>query len=577
MGAKPKKAKLKSETQKPGGDILVVGKNDTCSLAGQSVDVLVVGCGANGSGLARDLAKRGLDVLVVDKGDLGCGATGASSAMIHGGPRYMLYDVATTEHSCRDSGYIQKMAPHLLERVPFLIPVSKGDPYGPAALLLHDAYFRAYDRYAKLKNGLTHAVMDAQELRHVEPGICGDFYGAVTLDEWAIDPGRLCLLNALDAQAHGAKVSLYTKVTSLLRDASGVVVGARLLSAQGAVQVGAKCVVNCAGPWAEDLAQLAGQKARKDARLRPGKGVHLVYGQRISNFAVVAQAIDGRQIFAMPYQNETWVGTTDDDYYGDLDHLHATQDEVGYLLQAITQVLPALGKQRLIGTRVGVRNTLHAYGVPEDAASRGYRIADHSAAGAAGFFSVLGGKLASYRIQAEETADAVCRYLRVAGAACQTHAHTLPGGEKTPEVAEVAAEYGITAYQAQRLIRRHGSWAHRVLELAQESPTGLHQVDNDEPVLEAEVRYCIRNEYVVHCSDLMRRCRVAMGPRMGSSSAARVAQIFAEERGLDKAAAIEECQKLLTERWQSFAPVAQDTGWAQAEAMMHAWGQHSAA
>src|SRR5512140_2799770 len=112
-----------------------------------SVDVLIVGGGANGTGLARDLQKRGASVLLCEKGDLARGATGNSSGMIHGGPRYLLNDVETTKHSCEDSGYIQKIAPHIIFRVPFLVPVEAHGPYGKLSPLFHDVYFTVYDRY----------------------------------------------------------------------------------------------------------------------------------------------------------------------------------------------------------------------------------------------------------------------------------------------------------------------------------------------------------------------------------------------------------------------------------------------
>ncbi|MBI3178500.1 MAG: FAD-dependent oxidoreductase, partial [Deltaproteobacteria bacterium] len=241
-------------------------------------DVLIIGGGANGTGLARDLAKRGVRVLLCEKGDLSRGATGASSAMIHGGPRYLLHDVETTKHACEDSGYIQKIVPHLLRRIPFLVPVPADSSLGRIAPLLFDVYFDVYDRYAVLKNGIPHARLTQSEMKAIEPALSGDFQGAVTIDEWGIDPGRLCLLNVLDAVAHGAELRTYTEVVGLLRGEGGAVTGVRLRRA-GEMQVSevtARVVVNCGGPWAERLAAHAGG----NVRLRPGKGVHLIYEKR---------------------------------------------------------------------------------------------------------------------------------------------------------------------------------------------------------------------------------------------------------------------------------------------------------
>jgi glycerol-3-phosphate dehydrogenase len=527
--------------------------------------VLVVGGGANGTGLARDLAKRGLSVLMCEKGDFARGATGNSSGMIHGGPRYLLTDVETTKHSCEDSGYIQKIAPHIIFRVPFLMPVEAHGLYGRLSTLLHDVYFTAYDRYTPLKNGIPHARLTVAEMLRIEPGLSGNFLGGVTLDEWGIDPGRLCVLNALDAEAHGARIRTYTEVIGLLRDERGRVVGGRLRRAGEAEvqEVRARAVVNCGGPWAEKIAGYGGG----GVRLRPGKGVHLIYEKRLTNFAIITQAVDGRQVFVMPYQNETWIGTTDDDYYGDLDDLWATEDEIRYLREAIERIVPAIAQQRVIGTRVGVRNTIYAWGEVEDALSRRYEVLDHARLGAVGLFSLLGGKLASYRVQAQEAADAVSDYLGVAGV-CETHLHKLPGGDELPDAHELARAYGVSELAARRLVARHGSLAPRVLELGRESPRGFAPVCLCEPTLECEIRYCLRQEHVTKLGDLMTRCRLALGPCQGLHCGLRAAQIFADERGLDATAEREALMDLLSRRWRSARPVLTGQQLAEAELVM---------
>ena len=528
-------------------------------------DVLIIGGGANGTGLARDLAKRGVRVILCEKGDFARGATGSSSGMIHGGLRYLLNDVETTKHSCEDSGYIQKIVPHLLFRIPFLIPITDDAQYGRLATVLHDVYLTVYDRYAGLKNGLPHARLTVDEMLAIEPGLRGSFRGGVTTDEWGIDCGRLCLLNAADAAAHGAEIRTYTEVVGIVRDDDGAVVGARLREADQVevTEVRARVVVNCGGPWAERIAGQAGG----GVRLRPGKGVHLIYEKRLTNFAVIAQAVDGRQVFMMPYQNETWIGTTDDDYYGDLDDLWATQDEIRYLQEAIERLLPGIEHQRLIGTRVGVRNTLFGWGAHEDDLSRGYQIVSHEPLGAPGLVSLVGGKLASFRIQAEEAADAVAARLGV-HARCETHLHALPGGDSMPDEAELARVYGIDRLAARRIIYRHGSLAARVLDVGRESATGFHAVCACEPTLEAEVRYCIRHEHVARLGDLMTRCRIGVGPCQGLHCGLRAAQLFAEERGLDATDEREALMDLLTRRWRTARPVLTGSQLAQAELLM---------
>ncbi len=528
-------------------------------------DVLIVGGGSNGTGLLRDLAKRGVKVMLCEKGDFARGATGASSGMIHGGPRYMLNDVETTKHSCEDSGYIQRIMPHLLFRIPFLMPLLARPGLGKISPTLHDVYFTVYDRYAAMKNGIPHARLTTAELLAIEPGLAGEFDGGVTLDEWGIDCGRLCLLDTLDAIAHGAQVETYTEVVGLLRDDHGTVQGARLRRVGEVTvrEVRAKVVVNCAGPWAAKVAGLAGP----GVRLRPGKGVHLIYEKRLTNFAMITNAVDGRQVFIMPYQNETWIGTTDDDYYGDLDDLSVSQDEIRYLQEAVIRLLPRMADQRLINTRVGVRNTVYGWGQLEDELSRRYEIVDHKSLGAPGLFSLLGGKLASFRIQAQEAADAVCKTLGVT-ARCETHLHTVPGGDAIPEETELARAYGIERLAARRVIYRHGSLAPRVLDVGRETPTGFSVVCASEPTLECEVRYAVRHELVTHLGDLMTRCRIAVGACQGLDCGLRAAQIFAEERGLDPTSEREELMDLLSRRWRTARPALKGSQLAQAELLM---------
>ena len=178
------------------------------------VDVVVIGGGINGTGVARDLSLRGLSVVLYERNDLAFGASGNSSGMIHGGPRYMTSNPEVTRTSCEDSGFIQHIAPHLLFRIPFLVPVPTG-PSGRMWLELIDAFFRAYDDYQPLKRGEKHTRLTPEEARKLEPGLAGEMSGVITFDEWGVDGARLCVLNALDAEAHGSTIHVHTTVESI--------------------------------------------------------------------------------------------------------------------------------------------------------------------------------------------------------------------------------------------------------------------------------------------------------------------------------------------------------------------------
>ncbi|HET9598147.1 MAG TPA: glycerol-3-phosphate dehydrogenase/oxidase [Anaeromyxobacteraceae bacterium] len=495
-------------------------------------DVIVLGGGVNGTGTARDLAQRGLSVLLLEKADLACGASGANSGMIHGGIRYMLSDRHVTELACRDSGYIQRIAPHLLFRIPFLMPfTSRGEEatlVERATWYATEVYVGTYDQYQPLKRGKPSTRLSAEELYRLEPALRPGLAGAVTFDEWGIDSHRLCVLNALSARAHGAQVRTWTEARELITE-GGRVAGVRYRDAlTGEVgEARAAVVFNATGAWSPALARRNGLRVP----MRPGKGVHLTLDRRFSNYGITCTAVDGRQMFLMPHENDSIIGTTDDDYYGDPDDLEATYDEVEYLLEGVESLVPGVRRARVTRAWWGLRTTLYEYGRNEDALSREHEIIDHAAEGAGGLLSIVGGKLASYRAQSEEAADAIVARLGRAAPRSRTHEEPLPGGGHVPDPAGLAAAFGVAAPVAARIVYRHGARAEGVLRLAAEDPRLKLVVCREEGVLAAEVVFCVRHELVRRLQDLRRRCRIGVGACGGLDCARPAAQLAARELG----------------------------------------------
>jgi glycerol-3-phosphate dehydrogenase len=495
------------------------------------VDVIVIGGGVNGTGVARDAAIRGLRVALFERNDLGFGASGNSSGMIHGGPRYLSHNPDVTYTSCLDSGHIQRIAPHLLFRIPFLVPIYERQSLSARIQLAgYDAFFDLYDRYQDLKRGKKHVRFDADELRRLEPGLV-ETSGGVSFDEWGIDGVRLCVGNVVDAVERGAEAHVHATVTELLRRDDGTVFGVRYRD-RITGQIGkrtAKVVVNATGAWAPLTASLGGL-ANSTAPVRPGKGIHVFLDRRLTNYAIVARAIDNRQVFLMPWQNMSVLGTTDDDYYGDLDDVIATTDEVRYLVQAVERVFPAVRSARAIGTWGGVRPTMYRWGPSEDELSREHRIVDHREHGADGLYSMIGGKLASYRLFAEEMTDIIAQRLGVR-AECRTHTLFLPGGDALVDPMQLVTDGGMEAVTASRLEYRHGSRSLRILERMQRTPREAAVVCACEPVTEAEVRYVVENEWAHSVEDVARRTRLGLGACGGMRCAARCGRIVAEMTG----------------------------------------------
>jgi glycerol-3-phosphate dehydrogenase len=509
-------------------------------------DVLVIGGGINGAGVARDLAMRGVRVALVEKREFGSGTSWASSGMIHGGLRYLQHDPEVTLHSCVDSGHIQRIAPHLVFRIPFLMPIFPDDPLGAEIV---EIGLEMYDRYQPFKGGQPHTRLSSQQAHRLEPGLSDAIEGAFTLDEWGIDAARLCAANALDAAERGALVRTHTEVVAFLKDDAGRVCGARVRDRITGEErrIEARETLNTTGPWVARVSEMAGAPVR----LRPGKGIHLVFERRVSNLAVYAKGIDGRDMFTFPHEQNSMAGTTDDDFYGDLDKLEVTEDEVAYVLQAMERSLPGIRRHRVIHAIAGVRPTLYGFGSYEDELSRDYEVFDHGDRdGVPGFWTLAGGKLAAYRLMAEDASDRICRALGV-DAPCRTHEVPLPGGEGDAEPAEVSRRFGVGLPAALRLGFRHGARAGRVLA-GRETP---RTVCACEPVLDAELRHCAREEGLRTLDDARLRVRLGVGACQGAGCGARAAATLADalDWSADRTAA--ELTDFVDERWRALAPI----------------------
>jgi len=531
-------------------------------------DLLVIGGGINGAGIARDAVLRGLSVALFEREDWGAGTTGHSTRMVHGGVRYLLYDVPTTAHSSADAGRIRRIVPHLTWRIPFLWPLYPGN-----ALMreLTDAFLGAYDPHAVRKGGIRHTRLTAEEALALEPGLAPDVVGAVTLDEWGCDVFRLAAANALDARERGAEVHPHTEVMELLFTGSGRTVrGARVRDTLDGREwdVEARLVVNAGGPWADRVAALADVQVA----MRPGKGVHVTFERRIGNYGMILEGKDGRTMFLVPHGAETIVGTTDDDYYGDPSHvdLEITSDEVAYVIEAAARALPQARRWRPLRAWAGVRNTLFEWGVDADDLSRRHEILDHEARdGVAGMLSVVGGKLAAFRQQSEEAVDLVLRKLGRAQVACRTGVEALPGAEPEPDFEALAREIPLPPASLERIWRRLGSRLRAVL--ATEDPDDLTPLCRSEAVTAAEVRYAVRVEGCRRLEDLRRHSHVASGSCDGSDCLAPAALLMSELLDWSPERTRAELEHMLDRLWINRRPALHGATIAQEELLRALW------
>ncbi len=379
-------------------------------------DLIVVGGGVTGAGAARDAALRGLKVALAERGAPGQGTTSASTHLIHGGVRYLLYDRLTTHSSCWDSGHIVRTAGDLLARLPIVWPVYEGHSRGLETV---ETLFEQYDLFQPMKYGKPHMRLSAEAALKVVPGLAPEgLKGALVFDEWWVDAEALARRTLESAKAAGAEVLLDSPVTAVLKDGarvSGVVAGGRTLRG--------KVVLNAAGPWIDKVSSLAG--ARMPLRLM--KGTHLIYKDKaLTSVGLLLEAEDrSRYVFVVPSPLGTWVGPTDLPGPDDPDQTRTTEDEIGYLSRSVRRYFRSWPVKH-DATIVGSRPILGQPG-SEKQLSRDFEVFDHETRdGLPGLLTIGGGKMSDYRVMAETAVDLACRKLGVK-AECRTHLNTLDG------------------------------------------------------------------------------------------------------------------------------------------------------
>lgn len=484
-------------------------------LTSSVLDVLVVGGGIVGCGIARDAALRGLRVGLIERDDFGAGTTSRSTRLIHGGLRYLeMLDFGLVRQDMREREILIRIAPHLVRPLPFLVPM-----YGWSAwqrdrlrvgMVLYDLL--SYDKSLPRHTFLSRNEVLASEPQLNPRGLQG---AARYFDAQVELPERLALANAIDAAEHGALVRTYTDVTQFLREEGRIVgVEARDLATDRRVSIRASLVVNATGPWLDR--SLGGVSQRQAPLLRTTKGVHLVMPKATTNAILSIASTDGRVFFVVPWLGYSLVGTTDTDYQGDPAKAHAEPEDVAYLRREAERIFPTLGHAPVYYGMAGVRALVRKEGVREGAVSRKHAIRDHGRLGGPeGLISVVGGKITAYRGIAEEATDLVMERLG-RHSARHTAFSPLPGGDAAPKdvmttLRPRAQGMGLTDVQIDHLIDLYGSRAREVLVLAERRPQLATPFCEHSPTLKAAACYAALNEGAETLADvLLRRAPVGL-------------------------------------------------------------------
>jgi glycerol-3-phosphate dehydrogenase len=505
-------------------------------------DVIVIGGGSTGTAVARDCAMRGLRTLLLERDDIASATVGTCAGMISSGLKYN--DEPDIMAMCsKEVVHFNHIARHIIMKNPILAPL----------LDLSDAasdssYIDSYSAHADEREVPSMLFLTPDASCEIEPMLHPDIIASVYYEEFFIDPFRLCMLQAIDAIEHGATVRTYCEVIGFdinhNKEIESVIFYNRVSGSTERAK--SKLVVNATGPWAHKLAKIAGEEL--DIRLN--KGAHVILDRRVVNVGITVKAIDGRWIYLFPHENTTLLGTTALDTWEDPDSLVASFDEIEYLLQSIETVLPSIREARIIRTMAGVRPLVPEWKRPEGKVTRGYRIIDHGKIGGTiGLISFTGGKLVMCRHMAEAVTDLVCQKIGKE-AVCTTYEHPLPGNDSDVDVIALSKEYGIALHALERMRARRGTDMLKVLELTKRHPEWKTTICTCEPVIEAELRYSIREEFPQTLNDLRRRLRLGTGPCQGTFCTYKAAAILAEELDLGGDDFLVDILDFRAERWK---------------------------
>jgi len=504
----------------------------------QAFDVLVVGGGIIGAGVARDAARRGLRVALFEQEDFGSGTSSGSTRLIHGGLRYLeMLDFGLVRLDLREREILLRIAPHLVQPLRFLLPF-----YGTSTftrlkmrlgMWLYDglSYDRSLDGHAMLSPEQAHQM----EPRLVREGLQG---AAAYSDAQASLPERLCLENIVDAMEAGAMVCNHARVVSAVVS-DGRIRGLRVQDhiAQREIEVSGRVVVNAAGPWFDRLAKAIQANPRE--RVRTTRGIHVACPNPPKHALALPSAVDGRLVFVIPWLGYTWVGTTDIDYEDDPSDVAATPAEIQYLRKSVEPFVGSLGD--VLFTNAGVRALVRREG-HASAVTRSHQVVAEQ--DPVGLVSIIGGKLTGYRAIAAEATGRVCRLLDHR-ARSVTAKEPLPGARpllaREPDV--------LDARQREHLSALYGTRRAEVLRLVAQRPELGRALMMGEPDVAAQVVHAVRHEACERVTDFVfRRSRLAFTPHRGRPALGAIAAAMREELGWSDQRVADElarCRKLL--------------------------------
>ncbi len=502
-------------------------------------DVVIIGGGATGSGIARDCALRGIDCVLVEKHDFAAGTTGRNHGLLHSGGRYAVKDETSARECIAENRILKKIARHCIEDTGGLfITLPEDDPEYHRQLL--EACRRAHIPCREIS---------PRQAVDIEPNVNPHLTAAVTVPDATIDPFRLAAANMIDAGEHGARIYTHCRVTGFLIT-DGRVRGVQCFdkNKNAPLEIRAALVINATGIWAEEMCRLAGL----ELVMYPSQGTMVILDYRINNVVInrCRKPADGDIL--VPGDTVSLIGTTSRKIsYEQINDLSVDPEEIEILLEDGEKLVPNLSRTRVLRAFCGVRPLVaagkNAHGRD---ITRGIVLLDHKERdGLENLITIAGGKLMTYRLMAEKATDLAAKKLGVR-ARCTTHTAPLPGSEKKSKKRK--SRQSLYESVAASTFYRHG---HRAQNILPDSGDHGGLICECEMVTAREVKYALEKLHVTDIIDLRRRTRIGMGPCQGLLCAYRCAGAFIDYRQTSGEEATAMLIDFLEERWKGIKPV----------------------
>ncbi len=515
-------------------------------------DLVVIGGGILGTGVARDAALRGLKVALFEKHDFGSGTSSRSTRIIHGGLRYLeKLDFGLVYEALHERRRLLANAPHLVKPLPFLFPNYRGKGHAFAMLW---AGIGLYD-VMNIRRGMPHhKILLEDEALRLEPslkreGLRGGF---IYYDAQCEYPERICVENVVHAAEHGARIENHAEVVEVLRNGNRVE-GVRIRRSDGTIDdVRAEVTINAAGPWLDEVERLVSPSA--EPKLRRTKGVHLVV-PRFNHHALIMETEDAERIFfAIPWGDYTLLGTTDTDYYERNEDVYADDGDIEYLLREIQRILDVkIERKDILYTTAGLRPLRRQLGRATADITRKHEIIDNAVeSDTQGLITIVGGKITTFRQIAEDAVTAVYEKLGRRAPPSATIDEPLPGGatkdwtafQKVFRTDAVAA--GIPLPAIEHWLRIYGTRSRNILALIQADPALALPITEDPTYLRAEVKFAVEEEFCASLEDfLLRRSMWGLQAGQGVDARGAILMELGPLLGWDAQALVREEQQFL--------------------------------